>query len=114
MQHLFLWYYYIIQYIGYIIYSNSLCAPMNAKASAFYLSRLSRARLSYQHKGLVTHQDFSKALSVFPDRQLQPLLQDLKVAWRMGQVGDGVDLLLNRALLEEASATCSWDAGHPE
>lgn len=67
----------------------------NAKHSAFYLCGLSRARLSHQHKGLVTHQDVCEALSVLPDRQLQPLLQDLIVAWRVGQVGEGVDLLLN-------------------
>lgn len=60
------------------------------------------------------HQDVSKSLSVLPDRQLQPLLQDLIVAWRVGQVGEGVDLLLNRALLQKASTTCSWDAGQPE
>lgn len=72
------------------------------------LSGLSRARLSNQHKGLVTHQDFSEALSVLPDGQLQPLLQDLKVAWRVGQVGDGVDLLRNGALPQvTASAACS-------
>lgn len=86
---------------------------MNAKASAFYLCCLSRARLSHQHKRLVTHQDVSKALSVLPNRQLQPLLQDLIVAWRVWQVGEGVDLLLKRGLLEEASTNCSWDAGHP-
>lgn len=73
------------------------------------LSGLSRARLSNQHKGLVAHQDFSEALSVLPDGQLQPLLQDLKVARRVRQVGDGVDLLWNGALLKvtASSAACS-------
>lgn len=86
----------------------------NTTHSAFYLCGLSRARLSHQHKGLVTHQDVSEALSVLPDRQLQSLLQDLIVAWRVGQAGEGVDLLLNRGLLKEESAACSRDVGRPE
>lgn len=83
-----------------------------SKLSAFYLCGLSRARLSHQHKRLVTHQDAGEALSVLPDRQLQPLLQDLIVAWCVGQVGEGVDLLLKRGWLREAAAG-SWDAGQP-
>lgn len=85
----------------------------NAKYSAFYLCGLSRACLSHQHKRLITHQDVSEALSVLPDRQLQPLLQDLVVAGRVGQVGEGVDLLLYGGLLEEASTACSWVVRHP-
>lgn len=94
--------------------SEGLHELLSATASASYLCRLPRARLSDQDKGLVVHQDVSKSLSVLPDRQLQPLLQDLIVAWRVGQVGEGVDLLLNRGMLKKASTTCSWDAGHPE
>ena len=78
-----------------------------------YLCGLPRASLSHQYKRLVTHQDVSEALSVLPDRQLQPLLQDLVIAWRVGQVGEGVDLLLNRGLLKEAATACSWESGHP-
>lgn len=31
----------------------------------------------------------------------------------MGQVGEGVDLLLNRSLLKEAATACNWETGHP-
>lgn len=57
------------------------------------------AGLSHQHKRLVLHQDLSEALLVLPDGQLQPLPEDLIVAWRVGQVGERVDLLLQRAFL---------------
>lgn len=86
----------------------------HAKYTALYLCGLSRACLSHQHKRLVTHQDVSEGLSVLPDGQLQPLLQDLIVAWRVGQVGEGVDLLLlDGGLLDEASNACSRVVGHP-
>lgn len=75
---------------------------LNFTAKTFHLCGFSRAGLSHQHKRLVPHQDVSEALSVLPDGQLQPLLHDLVVAWRVGQVGEGVDLLLNGGLPQEA------------
>lgn len=97
--------------MGQKITETHLCVldiQKNTKQSALYLCGLSRARLSHQHKRLVTHQDLSEALSVLEDRQQQPLLQDLIVAWRVWQVGEGVDLRLkNGVLLNEATATCS-------
>lgn len=85
---------------------------MDIKNAAVYLCGLSRACLSHQHKRLVVHQDVSEPLFVLPDGQLQPLLEDLIVAWCVGQVGEGVDLLLNRVGLKEVSAGCGRDAGH--
>lgn len=85
----------------------------NAKHSALYLCGFSRARLPHQHKGLVTHQDFCEALPVLPDRQLQTLLQDFIVARRVGQVGEGVDLLLKGGWFHEDSAACSRVGGNP-
>lgn len=79
----------------------------------FYLCSLSRACLSHQHKRLVPHQDLSEALSVLPHGKLQPLVEDLIVAWRVGQVSEGVDLLLYTGLLKEAGDTCSWVRRHP-
>lgn len=79
----------------------------------FYLCSLSRACLSHQHKRLVPHQDLSEALSVLPHGKLQPLVEDLIVAWRVGQVSEGVDLLLYTGLLKEAGDACSWVRRHP-
>lgn len=91
------------------ILQNYICVLTNGKHSSFHLCRLPRAGLSHQHKGLVPHQDVSEALSVLAHRQLQPLPQYLMVAWRVGQVGEGVDLLLRSGgLLQVACA-----ARHP-
>lgn len=76
------------------------------KVLPLYLGGLSRARLSHQHKGLVACQDVPEALFIIPDRKMQPLLEDLIIAWRVGQVGEGVDLLRYRGLLKEASDGC--------
>lgn len=78
-----------------------------------YLCSLSRACLSHQHKRLVPHQDLSEALSVLPHGKLQPLVEDLIVAWRVGQVSEGVDLLLYTGLLKEAGDACSRVRRHP-
>lgn len=64
------------------------------------LCGLSRAGLSYKHKALMAVQDVIKALFILPDGQLQPLLEDLVVAWRVRQVGEGVDLLMHAGLLQ--------------
>lgn len=41
-----------------------------------------------------------EALFVLPDRKLQALLEDLVVARRVGEVGEGVDLLMDGRLFQ--------------
>lgn len=53
----------------------------------------------------MTIEDIIKPFFVFPNGQLQPLLEDLIVAWGVRQIGEGVDLLMHGCLLQ-------WD--HPD
>lgn len=78
----------------------------------YYLCCLPRARLTHEHKRLVPHQDLGEPLPVLPDRQLQALLQDLIVAWRVRQVGKRVYLLLNGRLLKIFKTCDRWAARH--
>lgn len=73
------------------------------------LCSLSRACLSNQHEALMTVEDIVKAFFIFPNGQLQPLLEDLVVAWGVRQVSERVDLLLHGRLLQRNHA---YTAGH--
>lgn len=45
-------------------------------------------------------EDLVETLFVLPDRKLQALLEDLVVAWRVREVGEGVDLLMDSRLFQ--------------
>lgn len=58
-------------------------------------------------------QDVVEALSVLPHGELQPLLEDVIVAWGVGQAGERVDLLLEGSVLMEAPTARSRVVGQP-
>ena len=84
------------------------------RSSTLFLSHLGclpGARLSHEDEALVVGQDVVEALLVLPHRQLQALAEDVVVAGRVGQVGEGVGLLLHGGLLWRDAA--HWGEGHP-